>query len=138
MQDAGVPVDDRAWLSGPARRLDAHSAVRALMETTDTPPTALACFNDLAAFGAMSALAEMGFEVGRDIAVVGIDDTDEAQVSYPPLTTVTNNAKTIGQIAVDTLRQRLANPEAPPIQHSLVPRIMIRRSCGQALSNLAR
>lgn len=131
MQTARIPLEDDAWLSGPARRLEAHSAVKTLMDNYASPPTALACFNDLVAFGAMSALAEMGLEVGRDVAVVGIDDTDEAQVSYPPLTTVTNNARTIGQVAVDTLRQRLANPDAPPIQHSLMPRIVVRRSCGQ-------
>jgi LacI family transcriptional regulator len=78
----------------------------------------------------MSALSQLGLEVGRDVAVVGIDDTDEAQVSSPPLTTVTNNAQVIGREAVDVLFNRLTNPKAPPIQKKLVPYISIRESCG--------
>ncbi|WP_412507428.1 LacI family DNA-binding transcriptional regulator [Roseovarius sp. SYSU LYC5161] len=130
MRDKGLDPGRDAWIDGPAKRLEGHAAVRQLWETGARLPTAIACFNDLVAFGAMSALAELGIEVGRDVAVVGIDDTDEAQVSFPPLTTVTNNAKVIGRTAVDILRQRLADPESGPLQQRLTPYISIRESCG--------
>ena len=129
MSAAGHNPERSAWIDGPSKRLEAFATIKALWDTDAVKPTAIACFNDLVAFGAMSALAELGLEVGRDIAVVGIDDTDEAQVSSPPLTTVTNNAKILGRTAVDILRRRLADPECPPMQERLTPYISIRRSC---------
>ena len=130
MRDAGRTPDQESWISGPSKRLEAHVAIRELWASDGPKPTAIACFNDLVAFGAMSALADLGIEVGRDVAVVGIDDTDEAQVSYPPLTTVTNNARVIGQTAVDILHRRLADPDAPPMHEQLTPYMSVRRSCG--------
>lgn len=130
MKAAGQGDSTATWIKGPAKRLQGYAAIKMLWATDAPKPTAIACFNDLVAFGAMSALADLGLEVGRDVAVVGIDDTDEAQVSFPPLTTVTNNAQVIGHAAVDILRRRLAEPEAAPIQERLQPYISVRRSCG--------
>lgn len=130
MRAAGHNPERSAWIDGPSKRLEAFATIKSLWDTDDVKPTAIACFNDLVAFGAMSALAELGLKVGRDVAVVGIDDTDEAQVSSPPLTTVTNNAGILGRTAVDILRRRLADPECPPMQEQLTPYISIRRSCG--------
>ena len=130
MEEAGLNPTRDAWVDGPSKRLEAFATVKALWESDAEKPTAFACFNDLVAFGAMSALTELGLNVGRDVAVVGIDDTDEAQVSSPPLTTVTNNAQIIGSTAVDILRRRQADPDGPPIQEKLKPYISIRRSCG--------
>lgn len=130
MRAEGLHADRGSWIDGPSKRLDAHAAIKHLWASANRKPTAIACFNDLVAFGAMSALADLGVEVGKDVAVVGIDDTDEAQVSFPPLTTVTNNANVIGQTAVDILRRRLAEPEQAPMQERLHPYISIRQSCG--------
>jgi len=130
ISEAGLHANRESWIDGPSKRLDAHTAIKRLWASGGPKPTAIACFNDLVAFGAMSALADLGLEVGKDVAVVGIDDTDEAQVSFPPLTTVTNNADVIGQTAVKILRRRLAQPEHPPMQERLTPYISIRQSCG--------
>jgi LacI family transcriptional regulator len=135
MKASGHDQGRTAWIKGPAKRLQAYAAIKALWASDAPKPTAIACFNDLVAFGAMSALAELGIEVGRDVAVVGIDDTDEAQVSFPPLTTVTNNAQVIGRTAVDILRRRLADQGAAPIQEKLKPYISVRRSCGTPLGS---
>lgn len=129
MTAAGHKASSKNWIRGPAKRLQGYSAIKELWVSDVAKPTAIACFNDLVAFGAMSALADLGIKVGHDVAVVGIDDTDEAQVSFPPLTTVTNNARVIGRTAVDILRRRLANPSAPPIQERLQPYISVRNSC---------
>ncbi len=135
---AGLDRPENRWISGPAKRLQGHAAVLDLWRREERPPTALACFNDLVAFGAMSALAELGLTVGEDVAVVGIDDTDEATISYPPLTTVTNNSRLLGERAVDILRQRMAVPDAPPMQEKLQPYISIRRSCGSHRASAAK
>lgn len=137
MKANGLEVDRDNWIDGPSKRLDAHTTIKHLWSLEGDKPTAIACFNDLVAFGAMSALADLGLEVGKDVAVVGIDDTEEAQVSFPPLTTVTNNASVIGQTAVGLLRRRLNEPDLPPMQEKLTPYISVRQSCG-AKGNVGR
>ena len=53
-----------------------------------TRPDAIFCANDLLALGTLTALRAAGLEVPRDVAVVGMDDTSLAAVSWPPLTSV--------------------------------------------------
>ena len=96
-------------------------------------PTALVCFNDLVAFGAMNALRACGLEPGRDIGVVGIGGTDEAAAFYPALTTVLDNPAKIGRMAAELLLQRIADPEMSPRHLTLEPKLVIRDSCGGPL-----
>ena len=70
----------------PSSRIDAVEAVMAMMRS-DTPPTALLCHNDMIAHGALGALAQLGIEAGREVAVIGFDDVAESAISRPPLTT---------------------------------------------------
>ena len=46
------------------------------------------CFNDLVALGVLSACPELGIRAGKDLRVVGFDDIEDCQDSYPPLTSV--------------------------------------------------
>ena len=46
------------------------------------------CFNDLVALGVLSACAEFGPRVGKDIRVIGIDDIEACRDSFPTLTSV--------------------------------------------------
>ena len=73
-------------------------------------PTGFVCFNDLVAFGTMSALRTQGLEPGRDFGVVGIGGTDEAMAFHPALTAVLDNSTNIGAIAAETLLNRLSDP----------------------------
>jgi len=54
------------------------------------------CFNDLVAIGMLTRLASRNIKVGRDFFVVGFDDIEEAQLSFPPLTTVRFNISRFG------------------------------------------
>lgn len=53
-------------------------AVAALLD--DAAPTAVVCVSDALAVGALQALAERGAEPGRDVGVIGFDDSQVAQV----------------------------------------------------------
>jgi LacI family transcriptional regulator len=59
------------------------------------------------ALGAMSAAAEAGLEVPRDLALVGFDDIDAAAMVAPALTTVSNLAYETGLLAGVLLRERM-------------------------------
>ena len=64
-------------------------------------PTAFLCASDTVAMGVLRSLAELGLRPGRDLAVVGFDDSIAAQVSTPALTSV---RQPLEQVAVEVVR----------------------------------
>jgi DNA-binding LacI/PurR family transcriptional regulator len=76
----------------------------------------------------MRALAAAGRSVPDDVAVVGFDDIPSAQLTTPPLTTVTQDARRAGEALVRTLLARLrgeVSEDAPLPTH-----LVIRASSG--------
>lgn len=69
--------------------------------------TAVFAFNDMIAFGAMKAVAEYGFRIPEDIAVMGFDNLMFSEVSLVPLTTVDQHLEAIGTLAVDVLLRKI-------------------------------
>lgn len=50
--------------------------------------TALLCYDDSMAFGAIRALTDAGLNVPKDVSIVGFNDSYMARTSYPKLTTM--------------------------------------------------
>lgn len=104
-----------------------YAATRKLLERSHAF-TALFCFNDASAIGAIAALHEDGLHVPRDVSVVGFDDVPGAATIRPGLTTVRQPLYEMGQTAaVNLLRliqDGMTEPSAPPI---LVKPAFIRR-----------
>jgi LacI family transcriptional regulator len=95
----------------------------------DKPPTALVCFNDHVALGAMAGIRAMGLTPGRDIAVTGFDNIHASAEAYPALTTVETHGQDIGREAGQLLLRRIADPTMP-IETIIIPtRLVIRQSC---------
>lgn len=95
-------------------------------------PTAVFVAGDEMALGAMHAFADAGLDVPGDIAVVGFDDIEAADLVRPALTTVAQDSLALGAAAVDTLLRfvegEAAGAEDEPI---LAPtRLVVRQSCG--------
>lgn len=70
--------------------------------------TALLCYNDLTAIGAIRGLRAMGLDVPGDVSVVGFDDIEMAAHVDPPLTTIRQDTEEMGQWALASLCQRIA------------------------------
>lgn len=71
------------------------------------PFTALFCFNDISALGAIRALREAGLRVPQDVSVVGFDDIQAAAFQNPGLTTVRQPLRKMGKIAAETVLNRI-------------------------------
>ena len=65
--------------------------------------TAAIAYDDMIALGVMARLAECGIQVGREISVIGIDDSPLSEVAYPLLTTIHLPGAQLGWTAVDLL-----------------------------------
>ena len=87
-------------------------------------------YNDLIAVGLMSQLAAGGLGVGRGISVIGIGDSWLAQMSSPPLTSVSQPVEDTGRTAmlVDGPRGPIATAEPRII--TLPSRLVLRASLG--------
>lgn len=107
------------------------SAAGELLELPD-PPTALMCFNDKVAVGALRAAADRGLRVPADLSVSGFDDLDVGHVTQPPLTTVRQSLDEMGRIAASLLQRMIegAAPTVPQVQ--VATRLIVRESTGVA------
>jgi LacI family transcriptional regulator len=126
LRTAGLPVHQELIISGEWTRSGGEKAALELLRL-DNPPAAIFCGNDLMALGAMDAARELGCKVPDDVALVGFDDIEAAEMVSPPLTTVSNPAYEIGLIAGHLLRERMTGqyrdlPRTVTLPCRLVPR----------------
>jgi LacI family transcriptional regulator len=109
-----------------------YPVVRDLLKRT-RDFTAIFCFNDIAAIGAVRALADAGLSCPNDISVVGFDDIASAMYHTPSLTTVRQPLHRMGQTAAQMLLRRIQFPqEAYPETVTFEPELMVRESTGAA------
>jgi LacI family transcriptional regulator len=90
--------------------------------------TAVVCYNDEAAFGAIRAFADHGLRVPRDISVVGFDDIRSAAFYNPSLTTVRQPLNQMGIEAARILLKRIRGQESFPDIVPVLPELVIRES----------
>ncbi|WP_051309665.1 LacI family DNA-binding transcriptional regulator [Desulfogranum japonicum] len=129
MKEHGLSVDPALVLDVLTSPAGGEQAF-AILQTTLKMPTAVIAFTDLIAFGLLSAMHRKGMVPGRDLAVVGCDDIDEAARGYVQLTTMRTCKGEIGKKAAELLLRRIRQPEAPVQQIRLHAELVIRQSCG--------
>jgi LacI family transcriptional regulator len=98
--------------------------------TVGSLPDAIVCANDQMAIGVLRTLSAHSIRVPDDIAVVGFDDIYHATLSDPPLTTVRQPTRGIGERACERLIERIADPGLRPEVELLPTELIIRSSCG--------
>ncbi len=90
--------------------------------------SAMFCFNDASAIGAITALHEAGLDVPHQVSVVGFDDVPSAATIRPGLTTVRQPLYEMGRTAAINLLKLIANGKGDAPQHLiLVEPTFIRR-----------
>lgn len=83
--------------------------------------TAIVAFSDTMAIGAMHWLSEHGYDIPRDVSIVGYDDIPDAQRQATPLTTISIPSMIEGERAVQVLfdtienRKRYSNETVLPV-----------------------
>jgi DNA-binding LacI/PurR family transcriptional regulator len=117
-------------IGGWTPRIGYEPTQRLLAATRDF--TALICFNDTSAIGAIRVLHEAGMRVPNDVSVVGFDDIVSAEFHVPSLTTIRQPLKHMGKLAASILLDRIANPVAEYAPNIPVkPALIVRESTAQ-------
>ncbi len=105
------------------------AGVRQLLETKHKP-TAIFAANDLAALGALQALAEAGRSVPEDVSLVGYDNGWLAGLQHISLTTIDQPRHQLGATAVELLIERLDKGQTNARHLVLAPSLVVRATTG--------
>jgi DNA-binding LacI/PurR family transcriptional regulator len=107
-----------------------YKPMKALLEKS-RDFTAIFCFNDIAAIGAIRALKDAGCSVPGDVSVVGFDDIQSAAYSTPSLTTVRQPLMEMGRRGAEVLLDRITNRDKEyPGEIVMAPEFIVRESTG--------
>jgi DNA-binding LacI/PurR family transcriptional regulator len=104
----------------------ARAAAALLDVPTEERPTAFVCASDTLAMGAMRTLDRRELRAGRDVAVVGFDDSIAAQVTTPPLSSVRQPLEEVAVELVRLLGELLAHRPIPDPGTMLTPTLSVR------------
>jgi DNA-binding LacI/PurR family transcriptional regulator len=109
LKKAGIPFDPTLLQAGNGRAEAGEQVIPLLSHSPK--PTAIFCYNDMTAIGALSALKRCGVRVPQDISIVGFDDIPFAMYTDPPLTTIHQPTFDMGQRAMQMALTLMNSPE---------------------------
>jgi diguanylate cyclase (GGDEF)-like protein len=88
---------------------------------------AICCANDRMAMGVYNVLEQRGMQPGKDIIVTGFDDSPDAMILEPHLTTVRNDTVFLSYKAILGCKKLMAGEE---VHEKVGSRLIVRESCG--------
>ncbi|MDR2784419.1 MAG: LacI family transcriptional regulator [Treponema sp.] len=91
-------------------------------------PTAIVCYNDIIAYGVMLGAAQLKMRPGRDIAIIGADDSPIGAYCSPGITTISTRPVEVGAEAAKLLLDRLEDGEGKYKRILLTPQLIERGS----------
>ncbi len=106
-----------------------EQAAEELLSRPD-PPTAIFCFNDNAAIGALNVARRRGIRVPEDLSIVGFDDTFQATIVTPALTTVRQPLAELGRMGVSLLSRLIEGQRLDAMRIELATTLVVRESTG--------
>jgi LacI family transcriptional regulator len=127
MAAAGVPVEEQLVQVGAYDPAVSVDPARELLSVAD-PPTAIFAANDVSAIATIEVAAELGLQVPGDLSVVGFDNIPESALCSPPLTTVEQPIRKMGQHAVELLLALIRGDPAETTHITLATNLILRQS----------
>ncbi len=132
----GMPIDAKlvVQLEGDSPSPELGYEVAQKLLRANRPFTSIFCFNDISAIGAMRALREKGIQIPEEVSVIGFDDIQSAAFQNPPLTTVRQPLRRMGELAARTALRRVTEPRADGTPEVIVvePDLIVRGSTGRS------
>ncbi|MGV8912445.1 MAG: LacI family DNA-binding transcriptional regulator [Rhodoglobus sp.] len=127
IEDGGMPLHADMQVNADDFTFQAGlSAAEVLLDQAS--PDAIVCANDLLAIATMKVLAKRGIRVPEDVLLIGMDDTNLAELATPSITSVNLGSVTRAREAAALLIRRLNDPSAPVEQVVIAPELTIRES----------
>lgn len=95
--------------------VDMAATYKVMMEllSLPEPPTCILLPDDVCCLSAQQAAIEKGLHIPEDLSIAGFDGIPQGQMAYPKLTTIKQDAKTLGEKAAEMLIGRIEDPNYP-------------------------
>lgn len=124
LAERGVTLDERFVRQSDLSLAACRDAALDLLSQPQVPDV-LYCIN-----GPSTQGAHFGMQAARNsgTALLGTDDEDWTSLTTPTVTVVSQPVHQIGQVVAQLLRERTANPDAPPRHVVLDPHLIARES----------
>ena len=130
LASAGMSYHDGWVVIAPGKEASDEEDVAAgqslLPQLLSSGSSAVFCYNDMVAIGALIACQERGIAVPQQLSVVGFDDIRMASYVTPPLTTIHQPKVELGQLAAEVMLDLLHS--RPGKNHILQPTLVTRAS----------
>lgn len=128
----GLPFDEHSIVYEDFTLLGGYRAASRLLKRAELPQAVVAA-NDLMALGVLRRISEAGIRVPQDLAIVGMDDIEQARIALPALTSVSLQASERGRIAAELMLKRLRSfhegeANNAPVRVQVSPRLVVRES----------
>jgi len=127
MAAAGVPVSEDLVLVGGYDAQASAECTRTLLTSAD-PPTAIFAANDVSAIAAIRAAVGLGLRVPADLSVVGFDNIPESALCAPPLTTVNQPIRQMGERSIQLLPRLMRGDHVEDTHITLQTDLVVRQS----------
>ena len=130
LQEFNLPFDEDCIFDSDFSQYHTFSILKEKLKSRDDVKfDALFCANDFSAFGAVSALQELGFKIPEEIIIAGYDDCSIAASEVVPLTTINQNVFQQGYEAAKISYELICGNKPEKIK--MVPvQPVFRESCG--------
>jgi LacI family transcriptional regulator len=126
---AGILLDRELVVYSDWRIPRGTEAAEQLLALPD-PPTAIFGFNDNVAIGALHAARNRGLSVPDDLSIVGFDDTEQAMIVTPQLTSVRQPLAEMGRMGVSLLIRIIEGQRVDALRLELSTKLVVRGSTG--------
>ena len=130
MKQAGITTPESNIIYSGFEYTDGYESCKKLM-AQENPPTAIFCYNDVLAIGAVRYLAEHGLTPGKDVDVIGFDDIPFTEVYMPSISSIRQPCFEMGKKAFELLLERINNPDAPAQEIVLPSELILRDTTRQ-------
>ena len=120
LEEAGIPFSEELVVWGGYRVEGGRQAARALLSLPKCP-TAVFCTNNLMTIGVLQELFSRDTQIPQQVAVVGFDDLEWAELVNPPLTAVAQHPYDMGCRAFTMLCEHLARVKRSIPRETRIP-----------------
>jgi len=125
MAERGIEIEPNAIVQSDFSATGGYAAASQLLD--NMRPTAIFACNDMMGIGALRAAAERHINVPTDCSIIGFDDVELSRYTYPALSTVGQSVRALGEMAAQTLIDRITGKLTGTTRRRVVPPRLVRR-----------
>ena len=128
LRNKSIRIKPQYICVGGGTEKDGYAGAFRLMHLED-PPTAIFAASEPLCRAAVTAMHDLKLRLGKDISLVGFEDSDLARTYSPGVTVVSRATGDMGKIGANMLIEKLTSASTPAGQQVSLPvRLVIRES----------